>query len=52
MVVVHDVAEVVAAAVVRFSDGHGVVGKVDIAVIAEVLRHRRDGGELVGRRFE
>ena len=57
LVVVDYVAEVVAAAVVRFSHAHRVVGEVDIAVVAEELRHG-DGGmllEVVGeerRRYE
>lgn len=34
LVVVDDVAEVVAAAVVRLANAHGVVGEVDIAVVA------------------
>ena len=40
LVVVDDVAEVVAAAVVGFADAHGVVGEVDLAVVAEEFRHR------------
>lgn len=35
LVVVHDVAQVVAAAVVRLADRHAVVRQVDIAVVAE-----------------
>lgn len=35
LVVVDDVAQVVAAAVVGFAHAHGVVGEVDIAVVAE-----------------
>ena len=35
LVVVDDVAQVVAAAVVGFAHAHGVVGEVDVAVVAE-----------------
>lgn len=42
------VAQMVAAAVVRFAHTHTVVRKVDIAVIAEELRHRR-GGIVLGQ---
>ena len=35
MVVVHDVAQVVTAAVVGLAHAHGVVREVDIAVVAE-----------------
>ena len=41
MIVVYDVAQMVASAVVGFADAHGVVGEVDIAVVALVW-------ELVG----
>ena len=34
LVVVDNISEVVAAAVVRFADTHGIVGEVDIAVVA------------------
>lgn len=34
LVVVNDVSEVILARVVGFADAHGVVGKVDIAVVA------------------
>lgn len=34
LVVVHDIAEMISAAVVRFAYAHGVVGEVDIAVVA------------------
>lgn len=34
LVVLDDVAQVVAAGVVRFADAHGVVSEVDIAVVA------------------
>ena len=44
LVVFDDVAEMVAAAVVGFADGHAVVGKVDVAVIAEELGHGRAFG--------
>jgi len=40
LVVGLDVAEVVAAVVVRLPHAHTVVGEVDIAVVAEELRHR------------
>jgi hypothetical protein len=43
LVVVNDVADVVAAAVVRFSDGHRFVCEVHIAVFAEEAWHI--GGE-------
>lgn len=39
LVVVDDVAQVVATRVVRFAHAHGVVREVDIAVVAEELRH-------------
>jgi hypothetical protein len=39
LVVVDDVAQVVATRVVRLADAHRVVGQVDIAVVAEELRH-------------
>lgn len=39
LVVVDDIAQVVATGVVRLADAHGVVGEVDIAVVAEELRH-------------
>lgn len=39
LVVVYDIAQVVATAVVCFAHAHGVVGEVDIAVVAEELRH-------------
>jgi len=39
LVVVNDVAQVVATRVMRLSHAHGVVGEVDIAVVAEELRH-------------
>jgi hypothetical protein len=38
LIVVDDIAEVVAAAVVSFAHAHGVVGEVDIAVVACVSR--------------
>lgn len=34
MVVVHDIAEVISATIMRFAYAHGVVGEVDIAVVA------------------
>jgi hypothetical protein len=34
LVVVHNIAEVISAAIVRLSYAHGVVGEVDIAVVA------------------
>jgi len=34
LVVVHDIAEVISAAIVRLAYAHGVVGEVDIAVVA------------------
>jgi hypothetical protein len=40
LVVGLDVAEMVAAVVVRLPHTHTVVGKVDITVVAEELRHR------------
>lgn len=39
LVVVDDIAHVVAAVVVSLSHAHGVVGEVDIAVVAEEFRH-------------
>lgn len=39
LIVVDDVAEVVASRVMRLAHAHGVVGEVDIAVVAEELRH-------------
>lgn len=39
LVVVDDVAQVVATRVMRLAHAHGVVGEVDIAVVAEELRH-------------
>lgn len=45
LVVVDDIAQVVAAGVVRLAHAHGVVGEVDIAVVAEELRH--GGGRVV-----
>jgi hypothetical protein len=39
LVVVDNVAEVVAAVVMRFSHAHRVVCEVDIAVVAEELWH-------------
>lgn len=39
LVVLDNVAQVVAACVVRFADAHGIVGEVDIAVVAEELWH-------------
>lgn len=32
----------ISTAVMGFSDGHGVVGEVDIAVVAEEFRHVED----------
>jgi len=46
LVVGLDVAEVVAAVVVRLPHAHTVVGEVDIAVVAEELRHRVQGVRL------
>lgn len=43
LIVVYDIAQVIASAVVRFPYRHGVMGEVDVAVIAEVFRH---GGRL------
>lgn len=34
LVVVDDISQVVSAAVVRLADAHGVVGEVDIAIVA------------------
>jgi hypothetical protein len=34
LVVLHDVSEVVPAAVMSFADAHGIVGEVDITVVA------------------
>ena len=34
MVILNDVSQVVSAAVVSFADAHGVVGEVNIAVVA------------------
>lgn len=39
LVIVDDVAHVVAAVVVSLAHAHGVVGEVDIAVVAEEFRH-------------
>jgi len=39
LVVVDDVAQVVATRVMRLAHAHGVVGEIDIAVVAEELRH-------------
>ena len=39
LVIVDDVAQVVATRVMRLAHAHGVVGEVDIAVVAEELRH-------------
>ena len=43
LVVIDDVAQVVAAAVVRLTHRHAVVRQVDIAVVAEDWRRRADG---------
>lgn len=45
LVVVHDVAQVVASAVVCFADGHAVMREVDVAVVAEKFGHRGGGLE-------
>lgn len=39
LVVVDDIAQMVATGVVRLAHAHGVVGQVDIAVVAEEFRH-------------
>lgn len=39
LVVVDDVAQMVATRVMRLAHAHGVVGEVDIAVVAKELRH-------------
>lgn len=39
LIVVNNITQVVATAVVCFAHAHGVVGEVDIAVVAEELRH-------------
>ena len=39
LVVVYNVAKVVAAAVVSFAHAHAVVGEVDVAVVAEEFGH-------------
>ena len=39
LVVVDDIAEMVAAGIMGFADAHGVVGEVDVAVVAEEIRH-------------
>lgn len=39
LVVVNDVSDVVAAGVVGLAHAHGVVGQVDIAIVAEELWH-------------
>ena len=39
LVVVYNVAKVVAAAVVSFAHAHAVVGEVNVAVVTEELRH-------------
>jgi hypothetical protein len=41
LVVVYDIAQVVAAGVMGFAHAHGVVGEVDIAVVAWRVRLRR-----------
>jgi hypothetical protein len=41
LVIVYDVAQVVAAAVVGFPHAHRIVREVDIAVVAKELRHFR-----------
>ena len=46
LVVIDNVANVVATAVVRFSNGHRVVGEVDIAVFAEEARHLVDSDQI------
>jgi hypothetical protein len=48
LVVVDDVAQVVATRVVRLADAHGIVGEVDIAVVAEELRHGCGRCRVVG----
>ena len=51
LVVVDDVAQVVAAGVVRLAHAHRVVREVDIAVVAEELGHGRRwsrAGAIVG----
>ncbi len=47
LVVVDDVAEVVAPAVVGLAHAHGVVRQVDVAVVAEELGHRGGGGVVL-----
>lgn len=52
LVVVDDVAEMVAARVVGFAHAHGVVRQVDVAVVAYVkpfCQSRRNGGGEEGR---
>ena len=42
LIIVYDISKVVSTGVVCFAHRHGVVCEVDIAVIAEVLRHLVD----------
>lgn len=48
LVVVDDIAQVVATRVMRLAHAHGVVGEVDIAVVAlfEVSRRIQSSGKL------
>lgn len=45
LVVLDDIAQVVAAGVVGFAHAHAVVRKVDVAIVAEELRHLGGDGE-------
>ena len=49
LVVVDDIAQVVATRVMRLAHAHRVVGEVDIAVVAEELRHGCGRGVWVCR---
>ena len=50
LIVVQDVPLVISTAIVSFSDGHGVVGEVDIAVVACVWSLAGDTARIGGGR--
>lgn len=50
LIVVLDIAQVVASLVMGLADAHGVMGEVDIAVIAKELRHDGGGSLCLGCR--
>lgn len=55
MIVFDNVPEMVAAAVVCFADAHGVVGEVDVAVVAwegQCMGRAAPGGGLMDRAWE